>query len=290
MTKSYSNLQMLNSIIGFCKDRGSLRSIGYNRVLIEVKIGNKVGTIVADLLVHSQRLDHTQICELKSGESFDEDQAKIYNALDPNLMDRFLSFAHPKNNKYDVSYVCHSENVDHISNKLKESRVDLPVLEFHYKESEYYDYLSLKSGKFSENTLNELMKSGIKFKLEEVYEWIKFDTSSDFGTIFKNITNVLLKYALRKRQFSIELILHDVFGEWWGSMNSGRKKELKSKLRDTLNQAFASGKMAGILTESSGCFNFESSENLLNKKKKLEEVAEFLRGVQRAQPKLPLGS
>jgi hypothetical protein len=231
------NLSMLNLWIGMCRGvsglPGSLKALGYSDRYIEHRFQNdKREPVQPDLIISSEKINHTLLLEFKSGANTDEDQLKRYsNITKQNLVDQaYISRSAAVN--HDVAIVGLDEFRERLKIGIDNVGYPFPLL-VKNKEGLALDY-----NEFSVILLNSIFAPVLEIDWDKIStRFVPLDKESEPWEIAEVVIPKIMQFMTERRpRISLEELCQAVC-ETWGIMSSPGREDFQKKVREVLKEA-----------------------------------------------------
>ena len=238
----HKHTKLLNLIIGFTKTQKNWPKLldKFDVVFIDhsLKITDNKKS-VPDLFLMNKYSNTVLFCECKSGNNFTKDcvdQLNRYFAIKQKDFIHYIHTCDSEHLEFETFYATYTEN----SKLIKELNLikKVPIILFDE------DWI-IKENEFCINKHKHILKS--KFKIEGLPDlnYIPFFKEDELKDIVIPVLQKIVYLYTRKKEiheiFSEELILKEIFGNLYSSLDSTAKLDLKNKVKsiiDTSNSKF----------------------------------------------------
>lgn len=259
MSKSFSNVEMLNVLVALCKENGELNKLGFKRKNIRVEQPIRLSGrnyVPADLVMFSHEINSIVCYESKSGSSFDREQAIRYKRV---RIDQMNDMAPGFNDAttLDIVYVGSLSSIQSVINHLNNAGIDHSAIcvdtIVSVEPDRHFDLLPQLNGIVaggvdgSHTSFVILARNHIKNKklggalagcvlMTKKDEFFRFDANSDNTTIAKYVISAIVELAVRKKTvFTTEEVTGIAYGAMWNAVI--RRNDVYAKVAGILEIA-----------------------------------------------------
>lgn len=236
-------------MIGLCRGVAGLpqdlENLGYQDRWVEFDFKTLDGSVVhPELILASEKLGHTILCEWKSGANWENGQLDRYSKVTPkDLRDRaYLPV--DMCSQHDVALFGQAEWAERLRESLARAGYDFPFINVSSCD------MRLVKNSFCVQPTNQTFADGLTIELGKApLSFVPFDRESPDWIIAQEIARQLASYmASSEAVLILGKILEDLFPVW-NCFASHAKKELKNRVRDIILQG-ARGELSVYLTRN----------------------------------------
>jgi hypothetical protein len=249
---SSGHLQLLNAVIGFCKNAPwvhPLADLGYEVEWLGPRFDNGHGAMVnPDAILVSTSLNHALITDCKSGSTIDLAKLRDYCAVTARSLLQFASITttDPFSLSHDVWLVCDAESVLWITQQLESENLAIPVV------SVGSDQVQLVHGSFSLSELNEAFRQPLSTEGVPPPEYIPYDGDSDVFTTARVVLPHIVQYMSEERaQFSADDLILSSLQSYSSALADKEKQRIRTNIRKVLSAA-AKLEWKGVIRRKKG--------------------------------------
>jgi len=228
---------MLNLWIGLCRGvpglPKQLRDLGYKDRWIDWKFANQdLEEVSPDLILSSERINHTLLLEFKSGANTDPDQLRRYSRVTQNDIMNKAFISRTAVQSHDVALVGQSEYGERLCIGISEGGYIFPLV---LADNEG---LFLSYNQFQEPKVTNVFSSKLNINWPRVpTRFIPLNNDSAPWEIAEVVIPKILEYMNERRPFvSVRDICIGICNNW-SSMGRQPKGEIESKVQDVLIRA-----------------------------------------------------
>ena len=231
------NLLMLNLWIGLCRGEAGLptnmRKLGYKERWIELEFQNSRGEMVKpELIITSNKLNHTLLLEWKGGSNTDDDQLRRYAGICPNELVQQAAVTPAEASSHDTCIVGTKENASRLAMGINQ-KYSFPLLAVHD------DGVSLELNQFNQSELNKTFSPKLTFDISKTpTQLVPFDHNSEFWEIAERIIPQIIQYMTQAAsRFTLDQLARECVPVWEVTMAPAYKKQLKTKIMQVVDAA-----------------------------------------------------
>ena len=193
------NLTMLNLWIGMCRGVAGLpkdlRKLGYEDKRIELLFANQyLKKVCPDLIVASERLEHTLLPEWKEGANTEAEQLEGYSGVNQNDLETRAFISHKAARSHDIAVVGRKEHSERLQIGIKTGEHTFPLLVVDD------DGVMLEYNEFQVSELTDLFSKKLNVDLSRVPTgFVPLDVDSAPSEVAEIVMPRILVYMSERR-------------------------------------------------------------------------------------------
>jgi hypothetical protein len=217
MVGDYSSfsLRLLNLFIGLCRGAAGLpddlRTLGYQDCWIEFGFKNSQDEEVCpELILASEHVRHTVLCEWKSGSNVDPDQLSRYSHVTAEDLVQRAFLSRRAVEAHDTSVFGQEENVERLSLGIEQAGCRFPLL------GVKSDGIYLRKNTFSRTELTGLFSRGLGIDMETApMGFVPFDRESPDWVVAQHCCPRIIEYMQKgEPHLLLRKLVSDVCPIW----------------------------------------------------------------------------
>jgi hypothetical protein len=231
------NLTMLNLWIGLCRGVSGLprdlRRLSYEDKWIEWTFSNQdLKPVCPDLVVASEKTNHTVLLEFKSGANTEPDQLWRYSRVTQSDLRSRAFISRDATHSHDVAVVGKSEFGERLRIGIANDSYPFPLL------LADEDGLALDHNEFRISQLNSLFSPRLEIDWGKVpSRFVPIDRDSELWEVAEVAMPMVLHYMTERRPIvRVEGLCQDICTTW-DIVGRPARNEFRSKIRDVLHEA-----------------------------------------------------